>query len=52
MELENQIKDIVGKCDESQIALKMIVDNIPNVDQGIIQIEAIKYHVCTNNSFS
>ncbi|TGZ48143.1 coiled-coil domain-containing protein 40 [Temnothorax longispinosus] len=44
MELENQIKDTVGKCNESQTALKMIVDDIPNVDQGIIQTEAIKYH--------
>lgn len=45
MELENQIKDAVGKCNESQTILKMIVADIPNVDQGIIQIEAIKYHV-------
>lgn len=52
MELENQIKGIVDNCNESQKVLKIIVDDMPNVDQGIIQTEAIKYHVCyTNNSF-
>lgn len=52
MELANQIKGIVGKCNESQTELKIIVDDMPNVDQGIVQTETIKYHVCyTNNSF-
>lgn len=46
MELENQIKDAVSKCNESQAALKMVADDIPNMDQEIIQTEAIKYHVC------
>ncbi|KYQ57453.1 Coiled-coil domain-containing protein 40 [Trachymyrmex zeteki] len=44
LELENQIKDIVDKCNESQTALKMMQSDIPNLDQGITQIEAIKYH--------
>lgn len=44
------MKDIVDKCNESQTTLKMLKGNIPNVDQGIIQTEAIKYHV--RNSFS
>ncbi|KYN01618.1 Coiled-coil domain-containing protein 40, partial [Cyphomyrmex costatus] len=44
LELENQIKDSVDKCNESQTVLKMVQNDIPNLDQGIIQIEAIKYH--------
>lgn len=50
MELETQIKDAVGKCNESQTALKVITDDIPNVDQGIIQTEAVKYHVRNANN--
>lgn len=50
MELENQIKDIVDKCNESQTALKMMQSDIPNLDQGITQIEAIKYHVRNMNN--
>jgi len=49
LELENQIKDTVDKCNESQTALKVIEDDIPNVDQEIIRTEAIKYHVCNKN---
>lgn len=45
-ELENQIKDVVKKYDESGATLKTIKDVVPNVDQEIIQTEAIKYHVC------
>lgn len=45
-ELENQIKDVVEKCNESHATLKTIEDAVPNVDQEIIQTEAIKYHVC------
>ncbi|XP_018059753.1 PREDICTED: coiled-coil domain-containing protein 40 [Atta colombica] len=43
LELENQIKDAVDKCDESQTALKVMQNDIPNLDQGITQIEAVKY---------
>lgn len=45
-ELENQIKDVVGKCNYSRATLKAIEDVVPNIDQEIIQTEAIKYHVC------
>jgi len=49
LELENQIKDTGDKCNASQTALKVLEDDIPNVDQEIIQTEAIKYHVCNGN---
>ncbi|KAL6427867.1 hypothetical protein ACFW04_008362 [Cataglyphis niger] len=41
---EREIKDTLDKCKELQTALKMIEDVIPNVDQEIMQIEAVKYH--------
>ncbi|KYN21225.1 PREDICTED: coiled-coil domain-containing protein 40 [Trachymyrmex cornetzi] len=44
LELENQIKDAADKCNESQTALKMVQTDIPNLNQGITQIEAVKYH--------
>ncbi|CAL1681447.1 unnamed protein product [Lasius platythorax] len=43
-EQECQIKDTLDKCNELQTALKMMEDVIPNVDQKIMQMEAIKYH--------
>ncbi|EFN87547.1 Coiled-coil domain-containing protein 40 [Harpegnathos saltator] len=43
-ELEDQIKNIIEKCNESRATLKAIEDIVPNVDQEIIQTEAIKYH--------
>lgn len=45
-ELEDQIKNVVEKCNESRTTLKTIEDVVPNVDQETIQTEAIKYHVC------
>lgn len=48
-EQESQIKDILDKSNESQTVLKTIEDVIPNVDQEIIQTEAVKYHVCYVN---
>lgn len=50
-EQECQIKDTLDKCNELQTALKMMEDVIPNVDQKIMQMEAIKYHVCCVNYF-
>ncbi|KAG5322340.1 CCD40 protein, partial [Pseudoatta argentina] len=44
LELENQIQDAIDKCNESQTVLKMMQNDIPNLDQGITQIEAVKYH--------
>ncbi|KAL6264767.1 hypothetical protein P5V15_004865 [Pogonomyrmex californicus] len=44
LELENKMKDAVDKCNESRTALKIIEDDVPNIEQGIIQAEAIKYH--------
>ncbi|XP_070155282.1 coiled-coil domain-containing protein 40 [Polyergus mexicanus] len=43
-EQESQIKNTLDKCKELQTALKMIEDVIPDVDQEIMQMEAVKYH--------
>ncbi|KYN30494.1 Coiled-coil domain-containing protein 40 [Trachymyrmex septentrionalis] len=44
LELENQVKDAVDKCNESQTTLKIVQNDIPNLDQGITQTEAVKHH--------
>ncbi|EZA53658.1 Coiled-coil domain-containing protein [Ooceraea biroi] len=44
LELESQIKSALEKCNESQTVLKMIKDVMPDVDQGIVQKEAVKYY--------
>ncbi|XP_072750930.1 coiled-coil domain-containing protein 40 isoform X2 [Anoplolepis gracilipes] len=46
LEQECQIKNTLDECNELQTALKMIESVIPNVEQEIMQMEAVKYHNC------
>lgn len=46
--LEDDIQEALEKYNESRTVLKMIEGEIPNIDQEIIQKEAVKYHVSMN----
>lgn len=50
LELESQRKDALDKCSKSQTVLKTIENATPDIQEGIVQREAVKYHVGIRSS--